>query len=125
MDHGARGRGRAFGAEGRRGILLSPQAGPLRKRRASFTNRCDCPRDRKETVGSAAMSGGTSVIIPVRNGARFVREAIESALVQLSADDEVIVVDDASDDDTGGVVRQIDDRRIRLLDGTGRGVSSA
>ena len=71
------------------------------------------------------MSGGTSVIIPVRNGARFVREAIESALVQLSADDEVIVVDDASDDDTGGVVRQIDDRRIRLLDGTGRGVSSA
>ena len=71
------------------------------------------------------MSGGTSVIIPVRNGARFVREAIESALAQLSADDEVIFVDDASDDDTGGIVRQIDDRRIRMLDGTGRGVSSA
>jgi glycosyltransferase involved in cell wall biosynthesis len=71
------------------------------------------------------MSGATSVILPVRNGARFVREAIESALVQLSADDEVIVVDDASDDDTGGVVRQMDDRRIRLLDGRGHGVSSA
>jgi glycosyltransferase involved in cell wall biosynthesis len=71
------------------------------------------------------MSGGTSVIIPVRNGARFVCEAIESALAQLSMDDEVIVVDDASDDDTPRIIRQIHDRRIRVLDGGGRGVSSA
>jgi glycosyltransferase involved in cell wall biosynthesis len=79
------------------------------------------------TIGTqvTSVSGRTSVIIPVRNGSRFVCEAIDSALAQLAADDEVIVVDDASDDDTGRIIRKIDDPRIRVLDGTGRGVSSA
>jgi glycosyltransferase involved in cell wall biosynthesis len=71
------------------------------------------------------MSGRTSVIIPVRNGAKFVRDSIESALAQLSGGDEILVVDDASDDDTPRIIRQIEDRRIRVLDGMGRGVSSA
>jgi glycosyltransferase involved in cell wall biosynthesis len=71
------------------------------------------------------MSVRTSVIIPVRNGARFVQEAVESALRQLAPEDEVVVVDDASTDSTRSIVARMRDARIRLLHGSGGGVSSA
>jgi glycosyltransferase involved in cell wall biosynthesis len=67
----------------------------------------------------------TSVVIPVRNGAQFIEEAIASALPQLASDDEVLVVDDASTDGSRGIVGAIADRRIQILNGPGRGVSSA
>jgi glycosyltransferase involved in cell wall biosynthesis len=52
------------------------------------------------------MSSGplVSVIIPTRNYARFLREAIESVLLQDWTEREVIVVDDASDDETPVIV---------------------
>jgi glycosyltransferase involved in cell wall biosynthesis len=65
------------------------------------------------------------VIIPVRNGARFIEDAIRSALPQLASDDEIVVVDDASTDATLAIIAGIRDRRIRVLEGSGRGVSSA
>lgn len=71
------------------------------------------------------MNPQTSVIIPVRNGARFIAAAIDSALAQLEAGDEVLVVDDASEDATREVVGQSPDPRVRLLTGYGHGVSSA
>jgi len=67
----------------------------------------------------------TSVIMPVRNGIRFIEEAIDSALRQLAPEDEIVVVDDASTDATRSVLSGISDRRIRVLAGSGRGVSSA
>ena len=67
----------------------------------------------------------TSVVIPVRNGERFVRESIHSALEQLSEHDEILVVDDRSTDTTRNVLAAIDDRRVRVLEGAGLGVSSA
>jgi glycosyltransferase involved in cell wall biosynthesis len=67
----------------------------------------------------------TSVILPVRNGARFVAEAVRSVLQQLGAEDEVIVVDDASADATRDIVAAVADRRLRILAASGRGVSSA
>jgi glycosyltransferase involved in cell wall biosynthesis len=63
--------------------------------------------------------------MPVRNGAAFIAEAIASALPQLQERDEIIVVDDGSTDDTREVVQTIVDRRVRMLDGAGRGVSAA
>ena len=69
------------------------------------------------------MAVGTSVIIPVRNGANFLRQAVESALAQLELVDEVIVVWDDSDDDTASVSRGFEDPRIRAIKGPGRGVS--
>jgi glycosyltransferase involved in cell wall biosynthesis len=67
----------------------------------------------------------TSVIIPVRNGSRFVAEAVTSVLRQLGRDDEVVVVDDASVDDTTAVLAAIGDSRLRVLKASGRGVSAA
>jgi glycosyltransferase involved in cell wall biosynthesis len=71
------------------------------------------------------LSTRTSVIVPVRNGVRFISEALDSALQQLTPDDEIVVVDDASSDGTLSVLNRMQDRRIRVLAGSGRGVSSA
>ena len=63
--------------------------------------------------------------MPVRNGARFIEEAVDSALRQLAPEDEIVIVDDASTDATRSLITRMRDRRIRLLDGLGRGPSSA
>lgn len=67
----------------------------------------------------------TSVIIPVRNGARFIAEAIESIRPQLKGEDEVIVVDDGSTDATLERLTQLADGSVRLLKTGGQGVSAA
>ena len=54
--------------------------------------------------------------MPVYNGAKFVREAIESILAQSFSDIELIVVDDCSSDETVDVVRAITDPRLRLIE---------
>lgn len=67
-----------------------------------------------------------SVIIPVYNGANYLREAIESALAQTYANVEVIVVNDGSTD--GGAtaaIAQTYGGRIRYFAKENRGVSSA
>jgi glycosyltransferase involved in cell wall biosynthesis len=52
-----------------------------------------------------------SVVIPVRDGAAYLAEAIASALAQKEAA-EVIVVDDGSQDQTAAVVRSMNDERL-------------
>ncbi len=54
-----------------------------------------------------------SVIIPVYNGAAFLREAIASVLAQNDGSLEVIVIDDGSDDESAAVAQSFD--RVRLL----------
>jgi len=63
--------------------------------------------------------------MPVRNGARYIAEAVGSVLPQLTRDDELIIVDDRSSDETRAVIFRRPDPRLRVLDGSGRGVSSA
>jgi GT2 family glycosyltransferase len=66
-----------------------------------------------------------SVVIAVRNGEQTVRDAVSSALCQSSPATEVIVVDDMSEDGTRERVLELEDERVMLLDGEGRGVAAA
>jgi glycosyltransferase involved in cell wall biosynthesis len=67
-----------------------------------------------------------SIVIPVYNGANYLREAIDSALAQTSDDIEVIVVNDGSRDGgaTAEIARSYGDR-IRYIEKENGGVSSA
>ena len=53
-----------------------------------------------------------SVILPVFNGEKYIRKAIESVLNQSLADFELIIVDDGSTDSTPDIIRGFDDERI-------------
>lgn len=55
-----------------------------------------------------------SVIIPVYNGERTVRETIESILCQSLSDFELIAIDDGSTDRTVEIISQIKDPRLRV-----------
>ncbi len=44
-----------------------------------------------------------SVIVPVYNGERFLRAALDSALAQTCQDFEIIVIDDGSKDSSGAI----------------------
>src|SRR5262245_44787922 len=65
-----------------------------------------------------------SIVIPTRNYARYIGQAIESALGQGHRPTEVIVVDDGSTDETPRVLRTFE-TAIRVLRLDGRGVSAA
>ncbi|MGA2541418.1 MAG: glycosyltransferase [Verrucomicrobiota bacterium] len=51
------------------------------------------------------------------NGERFIKEQMESILRELGEEDEVVVSDDGSTDRTVLLVKDFDDRRIRLFEG--------
>ena len=57
-----------------------------------------------------------SVCIASYNGARYIKEQLESILPQLSEEDEIIVCDDHSTDNTVEVVRQMSYKQIRLVE---------
>lgn len=64
-----------------------------------------------------------STIIPAYNAARFVAQAIDSALMQ-AVPQQIIVVNDGSRDDTSAVVRAYGDA-VELIEQTNGGVSAA
>jgi len=66
-----------------------------------------------------------SILMPMKNTARYVGYAVASVLAQDFRDVELIVVDDASTDDSRAAVESIRDPRIRVLTGQNRGVSAA
>ncbi len=56
-----------------------------------------------------------SIVLPVYNGARFLRESIDSCLQQTYRNIELVVVDDASKDNSVEIVESYRDDRIILV----------
>lgn len=68
-----------------------------------------------------------SVIVPVKNGAEYVAEALRSVLLQDLADIEVIVVDDGSLDDSAAIAKSLGnhDDRLKIVANSGAGIVDA
>ena len=56
-----------------------------------------------------------SVCIATYNGEKYIKKQLESILGQLSVADEVIISDDSSTDLTVKVIKEINDKRIKLI----------
>ena len=66
-----------------------------------------------------------SIIMPVYNGERFIKQAIESVLAQSYSNWELIVVNDGSTDRTADIVSRYADSRIKLVHQDNFGEASA
>jgi glycosyltransferase involved in cell wall biosynthesis len=61
------------------------------------------------------MNPKVSVLMPVYQGEKYLREAIESILAQTFTDFEFIIVEDGSTDRSAGIVQSYSDPRINLI----------
>lgn len=66
-----------------------------------------------------------TIVIPLYNKARHIKNTLQSVLEQTHQEFEIIVVDDGSTDGGGEIVSQINDPRIRLIQQKNGGVSKA
>lgn len=64
-----------------------------------------------------------SVVMAVRNGEEYLREAVDSILGQTFGSFEFVVVDDGSTDTTGEILMSYDDPRLRVLTCASRGLA--
>jgi len=56
-----------------------------------------------------------TVLMPVHNGERYLREAVDSILKQSFTDFEFLIIDDGSTDGSKAIVKSYEDPRIRLI----------
>ena len=56
-----------------------------------------------------------SVLMSVHNGAAYLKEAIDSILIQSLHDYEFIIIEDGSSDDSLAIIKSYSDERIRLI----------
>jgi|GEM_PF-556729 glycosyltransferase involved in cell wall biosynthesis len=68
-----------------------------------------------EAVGCATPNPKVTVLMPVYNGERFLREALDSVLTQTFTDFELLVVNDGSTDQTATILESYSDRRLRIV----------
>ncbi|MBE9039697.1 glycosyltransferase [Oscillatoriales cyanobacterium LEGE 11467] len=66
-----------------------------------------------------------SVILPVYNGAKTIRETIESVLDQYFSDFELIIIDNGCEDNTLEVISSIQDYRIKVFSRSHAGQSAS
>jgi len=60
------------------------------------------------------MNPTVSILLPVYNGAAYLRETLESLLQQTYHDFELIIIDDGSRDESAEIIQSMDDKRIRF-----------
>jgi glycosyltransferase involved in cell wall biosynthesis len=66
-----------------------------------------------------------SILMPMRNAEEYIEESIQSLLNQTFSTFELIVVNDCSDDASQVLVESFSDKRIKIVQGRGEGISSA
>ena len=66
-----------------------------------------------------------SIVMPVKDGAEHIAQAIDSLLNQTLTDFELIVIDDGSQDQTAQIIKGYTDPRITLYSQENQGVSKA
>lgn len=68
-----------------------------------------------------------SVVMPARNGARYLTEAVDSILRQSMSDLELLIIDDGSTDDTPALLRKLasSDSRVSIYHQAGDGLVAA
>ena len=66
-----------------------------------------------------------SVILPVYNGEKTIREAVESVLDQTCADFELIVINDGSTDSTIKILTEIEDPRLKVYSFPNSGLATS
>src|ERR1035437_3509693 len=66
-----------------------------------------------------------SVILPVYNGERYLKDAIDSVLNQTFTDFELIVINDGSRDQSLEVAKTFNDPRIKIIDQKNMGFGDA
>jgi glycosyltransferase involved in cell wall biosynthesis len=66
-----------------------------------------------------------SIIIPVYNAEKYIRQTVQSALCQTYRDFEIIILNDGSTDHSSEIIRQLqkEDDRIQVIDKPNTGVS--
>lgn len=63
-----------------------------------------------------------SIVMATYNGEKYIKEQIDSILINMSNEDELIISDDGSRDNTRQIISQYNDDRIKLIDGPGKGL---
>ena len=72
------------------------------------------------------MKPKVSVIMPIYNAEKYVKQAIESILKQTFSDFELLLINDCPSDNTLKVVESIKDDRIRIINnGSNKGIEAA
>ena len=69
------------------------------------------------------MNPEISVILPVYNGGKYLREAIDSILNQTFKDFEFIIIDDGSTDDSSDIINMYSDERIKFIKQNNKGLA--
>lgn len=78
-----------------------------------------------ETAPPSTSNNGVTVVIPAYNYARFLPDALASALAQNYSPLEIIVVDDGSTDETPSLLASYTDPRLRVIRKVNEGLSAA
>lgn len=60
-----------------------------------------------------------SVCLATYNGEKFIKEQLDSILIQLNQEDELIISDDKSTDNTIQLIKEYNDNRIKLITNNG------
>ena len=68
------------------------------------------------------MREAVSVAMATYNGEKYIKEQLDSILVNLQPQDEVIISDDGSQDNTKSLIESYHDQRIHLIEGPHLGV---